>query len=86
MFAAVCDDAQGNPVITLKCDPVYAQALREQYPEIAPGHYTDKRNWNSVSLTGEVPDDLMREMIDMSYRLVVDKLTKKLRRELGILL
>ena len=84
LFAAICCDAQKRPIITLKCDPVYAQALREQYLEIVPGYYTDKRNWNSISLTGNVPDELMREMIDMSYQLVVEKLTKKRRRELGI--
>ena len=41
-----------------------------------------KRHWISVFLDGEVPEDVLRDLCDCSYRLVFGKLTKKLQREL----
>ena len=42
----------------------------------------DKRSWNSIDLNGALPEEVLREMIDESYRLVFEKLTKKLQREI----
>ena len=69
-------------LLTLKCEPELARLLREQYPEVLPGFYTDKRTWNSVDLGGSLPEGILREMIDDSYRLIFAKLTKKLQREI----
>ena len=69
-------------LLTLKCEPELARLLREQYPEVLPGFYTDKRTWNSVDLGGSLPEGVLREMIDDSYRLIFEKLTKKLQREI----
>mgnify|MGYP002545769526 CR=1 FL=1 len=89
MFAAICRPGlehnplyAGHDLITLKCEPMMAELLRAEYEEILPGFYTDKRNWNSILLDGDVPDSLMREMCDRSYRLVFSKLTKKLQKEI----
>lgn len=89
LFAAtLCPGAQysaeyaGKELLTLKCDPTMAGLYRETFPEVLPGFYTDKRCWNSIDLGGELPDETLREMIDESYRLVFEKLTKKLQREL----
>lgn len=70
-------------LLNLKCDPLLAPLLRQQYPEVLPGFYSDKRCWNSVDLGGGLPDDLLRQMIDDSYQLVFAKLTKKLQREIA---
>jgi len=67
--------------VTLKCDPERAIELREQYPEIVPGYHTDKKNWNTVSFEGSLDDALLRELIDHSYELVVNKFPKKLKLE-----
>ncbi|MEG0752425.1 MAG: MmcQ/YjbR family DNA-binding protein [Angelakisella sp.] len=69
-------------LLSLKCEPMMAELLRKTYPEILPGFYTDKANWNSVCLDGEVPEELMREMCDNSYNLIFAKLTKKAQREI----
>ena len=84
MFAAVClDDATGKPVyITLKLDPVEGEFFRQQYADIIPGYYMNKVHWNSVRADGAVPDDLLREMLEKSYRLVLGGLSKKKQREL----
>jgi len=68
--------------INLKCDPVWAEELRESYSGIKPGYHMSKKHWNTVILE-EVPEDLLRELIGHSYDLVVAKMTKKERNELG---
>lgn len=66
MFAAVClDDATGKPVyITCKLDPAEGDFLRRQYKDIIPGYYMNKVHWNSVKADGNVPDALLREMLE----------------------
>lgn len=79
MFAAVClDDATGKPVyITCKLDPAEGDFLRRQYEDIIPGYYMNKVHWNSVKADGNVPDALLREMLEKSYRLVLGGFSKK---------
>jgi len=83
MFAAVCLGEDGQPYyITLKLEPVEGEALRKQYPDIHPGHYMNKLHWNSIRPDGEVPDDLMRHMLDESYQLILKGFSKKKQAEL----
>jgi predicted DNA-binding protein (MmcQ/YjbR family) len=63
----------------LKCDPERSADLRERYRGITPGYHMDKRHWNSVASRGDVPDRLLRELIDISYDLVRAGLPRKLR-------
>ena len=89
MFAATCCPGPEHPaygghaLLTLKCDPLRAQALQAQYPDIRPGFYMDKRTWISVFLDGSVPEDLLRSLCAESYQLVFAKLTKKVQREIA---
>lgn len=84
MFAAVClDDATGKPVyITCKLGPAEGDFLRRQYEDIIPGYYMNKVHWNSVKAEGNVPDALLREMLEKSYRLVLGSFSKKKQRAL----
>ncbi len=63
--------------INLKCDPERAIVLREEYADIKPGYHMNKQHWNTISIQGSVPLELIKQMIDDSYMLVVKKLTKK---------
>lgn len=64
--------------VNLKCDPQRAQELREQYPEaIRPGYHMSNIHWNTVSFEQGLPEDLLLELIDHSYELVVKGLRKK---------
>lgn len=71
--------------INLKCDPDYALELREQYDAIRPGYHMSKKHWNSVYVDSGLPHQLILDLIDHSYHLVVKSLTKKLREELKLL-
>jgi predicted DNA-binding protein (MmcQ/YjbR family) len=50
--------------------------------DIVAGYYMNKEHWNSLYLEGNVPDDILKQMIDMSYELVIGKLTKKAFNEI----
>lgn len=83
MFALVA--WQADPLtIALKADPVDVIILRRQYDAVKPGRYLHKKHWNTVTLDGSIPDEEVRRMIDESYSLVVQGMTradqKKIRK------
>lgn len=68
--------------VSLKCDPERALALRDEYPEHIEGAYhMNKKHWNSLE-TEMLPPQLVTNLIDHSYNLVVKGLPKKLQQEL----
>jgi predicted DNA-binding protein (MmcQ/YjbR family) len=72
----------GAPRISLKCDPVWADILRQTYTGVIPGYHLNKRHWNTVSVDEDVPETEVLEMIDHSYELVVKSLPRKQREHL----
>src|SRR3954471_23650427 len=57
--------------VSVKCEPELAVDLRESYEAIRPGYHLNKRHWNTVTLDGSLPDQLVRDFIEASYALVV---------------
>lgn len=83
MMAMQGHNKEGRPIFTLKLEPLLNEAMQRQYaPYIVPGYYTNKVNWSSIDLTGHVPDDVVRSLLDASYQCVFSKLTKKKQREI----
>ena len=83
MFAALCMDDTGRAVyITLKLEPAEGEFWRGQYEDVIPGYYMNKVHWNSIKADGQVPDDILQDMLDKSYALVLGGLTKKKQREI----
>ena len=68
------------PRVNLKCDPERALELRERYEAIQPGYHMNKKHWNTVLLDGSIPEDLVCELIDHSYELVLASLPKRSRK------
>jgi len=66
----------------VKCDPEKAEELREEYSSIIPAFHMNKKHWNTIILNGQINTRLVREMIDASYRLVVQSLPLKERKKL----
>jgi len=77
MFAIL--SAEG---VSLKCDPLFAVAFREQYPAVTAGYHLDKRHWNTVVLDGSVPSEILDDWIHDSYDLVLAGLTRAQRATL----
>ena len=69
--------------VSLKCDPELAVGLRGSYGAIRPGYHLNKRHWNTLTLDGSLPDQLVRDLIEDSYDLVVSALPRRLREQLG---
>ncbi len=82
MFALISEE---RPVsVNLKCDPIYALELRSLYAGIIAGYHMNKKHWNTVTVEeSDVDDETVKELIDHSYNLVYNKLTKKQRDLLG---
>lgn len=69
MFALITE--KSHPVqLSLKCDPQLAEVLREKYETVVPGYHLNKKHWNTILCTGQVPDDELRDLIRHSYELV----------------
>jgi predicted DNA-binding protein (MmcQ/YjbR family) len=78
MFAACRLD--GHPLqLSVKCDPELAAQLRATYPAIAPGYHLNKRHWNTITLDGSLPDQMVTDLLGDSYDLVVASLPKARR-------
>lgn len=68
--------------VSLKCDPEKAILLRDEFPDHIQGAYhMNKKHWNSLE-PQSLPPQLVKDLIDHSYELVVNSLTKKLQQEL----
>ena len=76
--AFVLTGFENNPLsFNVKCDPDKAIDLREKYTCVQPGYHMNKKHWNTIVVEESANDKLLKEWIDDSYNLVVDKLTKK---------
>ena len=84
LFCAICLNEQNKPYyITLKLEPSKGDALRKLYPDILPGYYMNKAHWNSVKPSGAVTEELMKEMLDEAYQLVLSGLPKKKQQKIN---
>jgi predicted DNA-binding protein (MmcQ/YjbR family) len=67
--------------INVKTDPEWSAELREQHPQITGAFHMNKTHWNSVMVDG-LKRDLIFKMIDQSYELVFNSMTKKAKEEI----
>jgi len=69
MFALISE--KSDPVrISLKCDPVLAETLREKYESVMPGYHLNKKHWNTIVLSGQLEWPEVQDLIRHSYGLV----------------
>ena len=73
---------KGEPSVNLKCDPDYALELRAQYGDVQPAYHMSKVHWNTIVINSEVSDKFVKQLIDDSYQLVFNSLTKKTQSEI----
>ena len=73
---------RGEPNVTLNCEMMRG----EMFPDAVKRGYhcppVQQPYFNTVTLDGTVPDDILVEMIDHAYEVAVGKLPKKYQREL----
>ena len=72
MFALIAEGVE--PVrISLKCDPQLSAVLREKYESVMPGYHLNKKHWNTIVLSGQLPWEEIQSLIRHSYDLVMKK-------------
>lgn len=81
MFATLSIDS-GEGRMNLKCEPNQALMLRDFFEAVIPGYHMNKQHWNTIKLDGSIPEGEIQRMIDHSYALVVNSLTKVVRNGL----
>ena len=67
--------------VNLKCDPAWADILRQTYSAVTPGWHMNKQHWNTVNCETGLSNKLLQELIDHSYNLIVKSLPKKVQAE-----
>lgn len=75
MFALIKEDSDPAQV-SLKCDPILAEQLRAEYTSVMPGYHLNKKLWNTIVASGELTEEYLLSLVDLSYRLVVEGLPK----------
>lgn len=72
MFALMPE--KSSPVrISLKCDSQLAVLLREKYETVMPGYHLNKKHWNTIILSGQLPWEEIKGLIVHSYNLVTNQ-------------
>jgi predicted DNA-binding protein (MmcQ/YjbR family) len=54
-------------------------ALRADHSAVRASYHLNKRHWITVTLDDSLPDELVFELLEDSYELVVDRLPKRER-------
>ena len=67
--------------ITVKCNPETAIELREKYNYITGAFHMNKKHWNSIEIKF-ANNTFIKQQIDNSYNLVVNKMTKNQKIQL----
>ncbi len=80
LFAIISDESGLR--INLKSDPDFAITLREQYDFIIPGYHMNKKHWNTVLVFKMDNVQLLTQLVNDSYNLVLNSLTKKEQKEI----
>jgi predicted DNA-binding protein (MmcQ/YjbR family) len=83
MFLLISLDAEIIDGVVFKCRPDEFDELTD-IDGVTQAPYCAKRHWVRVADLTAIPAEELNRLIRHSYDLVVEKLTKKLRAELGI--
>lgn len=82
---AVCSKwgAGGHSKISFKCSDLAYDILRQQ-PDIVPAPYLARAQWVQVETAAALSDQDLRDYIRTAYGIIMAKLTKAKRKELGL--
>ena len=69
---AIINDESKPLKVSLKCDPVLAESLRETYETVMPGYHLSKKHWNTIVCTGQLSNLEIFDLAALSYRLVTE--------------
>ncbi|GHE37740.1 MmcQ/YjbR family DNA-binding protein [Sphingobacterium griseoflavum] len=86
VFLLIGLDQIDQLTFNVKCDPERALELRADYPfTVLPGYHMNKKHWNTVHCNRALPDAAIEDLIDHSYHLVFQSLTKSVKTAISSL-
>ena len=68
-----------EPRFALKLSPERNDELREQFAAVTPAYHWNKKHWSDVYYE-QIDDALVKDWIQESYRLIVSKLPRAIRK------
>lgn len=74
-----------HPILNLKTTPQESEMLRDTYPFIHTGYHMNKQHWISIYEHEDLSEDLLKDLINSSYQLVIFNLAKTKKQQLQIL-
>ena len=75
----------GRVLSNLKVTPDHGAMLRDIYPYIHAGWHMNKKHWISIYEDENLEPDLVIDLVQNSYELVVSKLSKQQRQRIAVL-
>ena len=83
MYAYVgVNDQNSRPIITLKLEPAFSEMLRREYADIVPAYYMNKVHWSTIYLDGEVPREMLADIVLASHKVLLSSLSRKAQWEI----
>ncbi len=70
----------GKLIITVKCKPEKSLEYQELYAPISTGYHMNKKHWISIASNSDITADLVQDVIQDSYDLIVKQLPVKDRK------
>lgn len=70
---ALIMEVKGEVYLNVKTNPDYSDILRNAYDYIIPAYHMNKELWNTIIISRNVDEDLVKELIEQSYKLTKTK-------------
>lgn len=70
---AIIMNVNGEEYLNVKTNPDYSDFLRSSYNYITPAYHMNKEHWNTIIISRNVDKELVNELIQGSYQLIVRK-------------
>lgn len=62
-------------LIDVACDPKLASNLRGKYESVVPSKLMDERSWNRVICSGQLEQQEVLDLINLSHQLILTQIT-----------
>ena len=60
-------------VLNVKCDPMLAEILKQNFADIVSAYHMNKLHWISLRVEGDLPEEEWEKLIRLSYTLTLPK-------------
>ena len=82
MFGLINVNEPERKSVNLKYPKEKIHEIRSVFPDIIPGYHMHKEHWNTVYIDRDLEEEFIKELIDISYDIVFNSLTKKAQKEI----